>query len=173
MLALLFVNDIECVKAFARILRLQVKTDRSSTVNYEVEYRSTSGRFSRWTIAQHPFRAAVHYGNRLYPERKADVASASNLQGLLPFSFFFGLLSDAVHAKPLSFTTLPLPEDVELVGSPLLHFEIEVQDCTEVTLFAYLEDVDVSSNFAHYVTEGNVSPSQPTTLLYTRISMHC
>eukprot|EP00921_Rhytidocystis_pertsovi_P015859 GHVQ01025119.1.p1 GENE.GHVQ01025119.1~~GHVQ01025119.1.p1 ORF type:complete len:1467 (-),score=212.58 GHVQ01025119.1:374-4774(-) len=139
----------------------------SSTVHdvvpFKVDYQATTGIFSRWLIAQQPFRMAVSYGNQLFPARavhpmrqRTETAANSNsgTDSSYPSSKF---------ASRLSFTTAAQTEPLEMVGSPWVKFSAYVSGCTEVSLFVYLEDVDLSNGFSHYVTEGKVVASHRVT----------
>lgn len=127
-------------------------------IDYDVEYLSSTGEYSRWTIAQHPFRMSVNYGNRLLQQRKkpsftltlSPSSGNSHPVSLSPFEM------DVLQVQPLSFVTEPLVDAVEMVGSAFLNLTISVQGCNEVTLFAYLEDLDIASGYSHYITEGQV-----------------
>ncbi|KAL8271820.1 hypothetical protein Esti_004210 [Eimeria stiedai] len=139
------------------------------TIDYTVEYLSTSGEYSRWTIAQHPFRLSVNYGNRLFQRKKRPqftlTLSPSSLESSEPMSFS-PFEMELLQARPLSFVTEPLTEELEMIGSAFLHLTVFVEGCNEVSVFAYLEDLDVNSGFSHYVTEGQVVASnRPSALM--------
>ena len=59
----------------------------------------------------------------------------------------------ANDAKALTYTTLPLQEDVEIVGHPVVHLWLTTQ-APDLDLFVYLEVVDPDGR-STYVTEGN------------------
>ncbi|CDJ56311.1 hypothetical protein EMWEY_00052010 [Eimeria maxima] len=44
-----------------------------------------------------------------------------------------------------------------MVGSAFLSLTIKAKHCNEISLFAYLEDVDINNGFSHYVTEAQAS----------------
>ncbi|KAL8430154.1 hypothetical protein Efla_001818 [Eimeria flavescens] len=143
--------------------RMKQQTEEQTTVEYSVEYLSTSGEYSRWTIAQHPFRLSVNYGNRLFQRKKRPdfaltVSGAEEEQHAAPVSLSpFSI--ESLLARPLSFVTEPLEQAVQMVGSAFLHLTVAVEACDEVSVFAYLEDLDLSSGYSHYVTEGQVVAS--------------
>lgn len=127
-------------------------------LDYAVEYLSSTGEYSRWTIAQHPFRLSVNYGNRLFQRKKRPeftLTLSPEPGDTQPFSLS-PYTMDYLQARPLSFVTEPLSEALEMVGSAFLHLVIAVKDCNEVSVFAYIEDLDVVSGYSHYVTEGQV-----------------
>ncbi|CDJ37661.1 X-Pro dipeptidyl-peptidase domain-containing protein, putative [Eimeria tenella] len=188
----LFKNDSN-----AYLMTTEAAASSPGYLDYEVEYLSSSGLYSRWTIAQHPFRLSVNYGNRLYPKREFPSFSltvvpslppgepsgaASVLQLLLlpeknganaqqnrresaenaaqpPRSSLYLQQQQQQRAQPLSFLSPPLLLPTDFVGSAFLQLSIQVFNCNELTLFAYLEDVDLLTGYAHYVTEGQVVAS--------------
>lgn len=138
----------------------QFPSKLSPRLHYDVEYFSTTGVFSRWVIAQHPFRQAVHYGNRLFARRtrpdfpiNLSPLSGAESESFHPSPFYL----DSVHARLLSWTSGVLLEDIDVVGSAWIHLQMFVKSCTDIAVFVYLEAVDVNGGFAHYVTEGKVS----------------
>lgn len=137
-------------------------------IDYAVEYLSSSGEYSRWTIAQHPFRLSVNYSNRLFQRKKRpDFTLTLNPENddTQPFSLSPYTI-DFLEAQPLSFLTEPLSETLEMIGSAFLNLRIAVRDCNEVNVFAYIEDLEVSSGYSHYVTEGHVVASnRPSKIL--------
>ena len=132
------------------------------SVDYEVEYLSSSGEYSRWPIAQHPFRLFINYGNRLFIKTKQPEFSLSlgvstdEDKEREPFSFS-PFTPSQLLARPLSFLSQPLERDLQMVGSAFLNLFIKAKHCNEISLFAYLEDVDVAAGFSHYVTEAQAS----------------
>eukprot|EP00920_Eleutheroschizon_duboscqi_P043011 GHVT01102378.1.p1 GENE.GHVT01102378.1~~GHVT01102378.1.p1 ORF type:complete len:1455 (-),score=175.23 GHVT01102378.1:1567-5931(-) len=152
----------------------------ASILTYEVDYRATSGTFSRWAIAQHPFRILVHYGNRLFSRREPghvppfllghsrngadEISGASETVAALavpPVETSPTPASpiSASVAQPLSWTSARIASPVRMVGSAWVRFHMFVQNCTDVSVFVYLEDVDLETGFAHYVTEGKMVAS--------------
>ncbi|OEH79591.1 x-pro dipeptidyl-peptidase domain-containing protein [Cyclospora cayetanensis] len=142
-------------------LAVEKKREQSVAIEYTVEYLFSSGEYSRWIIGQHPFRMPVHYGNRLFPMKRRPEfpLTISPDQGhpqhfsLSPYSL------DQLLARPLSFVTDPLLEPIEMVGSAFLSLTIYAENCNDLTLFAYLEDVDVAVGYSHYITEGQLMAS--------------
>jgi uncharacterized protein len=61
-------------------------------------------------------------------------------------------------AKGWTWTTEPLPRDVEVIGSPIVHLWLR-SSMSDADLFAYLEDVAPDGS-SHYVTEGVLRASQ-------------
>ncbi|XP_026192394.1 uncharacterized protein LOC34620033 [Cyclospora cayetanensis] len=141
--------------------QVEKKREQSVAIEYTVEYLFSSGEYSRWIIGQHPFRMPVHYGNRLFPMKRRPEfpLTISPDQGhpqhfsLSPYSL------DQLLARPLSFVTDPLLEPIEMVGSAFLSLTIYAENCNDLTLFAYLEDVDVAVGYSHYITEGQLMAS--------------
>lgn len=134
---------------------------KETYLDYTVEYLSSTGEYSRWTIAQHPFRLFVNYGNRLFQRKKRPeftLTLSPSTENAEPFSLY-PYEMDHLQAKPLCFVTEPLSEAVEMIGSAFLHLTIAVKDCTEVSMFAYIEDLDIASGYSHYVAEGKVVAS--------------
>ena len=134
------------------------QTEEATHVDYSVEYLSSTGEYSRWTIAQHPFRLPVNYGNRRFQRKKRPdftLTLSPNTDDAQPISLS-PFAMEQLLARPLSFVTEPMHEAVEMIGSAFLHLKIAVKDCNELSMFAYLEDVDVASGYSHYVTEGQV-----------------
>ncbi|PHJ25428.1 hydrolase family protein [Cystoisospora suis] len=142
-----------------RLLLRRFPSKRSPRVHYNVEYFSTTGVFSRWVIAQHPFRQAVHYGNRLFPRRvrpdfpiNLSPPPGAAGESFHPSPFYL----DSVHASLLSWTSGVLLENIDVVGSAWVHLQLFVKSCTDVSVFVYLEAVDVNNGYSHYVTEGKI-----------------
>lgn len=136
----------------------EAETAQAPHVEYTVDYLSSTGEYSRWPIAQHPFRLSVNYGNRLLQKPKRPeftITLGPDSQRAQPFSLSPYTI-DHLHARPLSFVTKPLSVSLAMVGSAFLHLSIAVKDCNEVSMFAYIEDLDVASGYSHYVTEGKV-----------------
>lgn len=143
------------------------ETAQAPHLEYTVEYLSSTGEYSRWPIAQHPFRISVNYGNRLLQKPKRPgfpITLSPDPKRAQPFSLSPYAI-DHLHARPLSFVTEPLSMPLTMVGSAFLHLSIAVKDCNEVSMFAYIEDLDVASGYSHYVTEGQIMashrPSKP------------
>jgi hypothetical protein len=63
----------------------------------------------------------------------------------------------ANDAKALTYTTPPLPVDVEVVGYPIAHLWLAA-DAPDLDVFVYLEHVD-RSGASTYVTEGTLRAS--------------
>lgn len=150
---------IACVTYGYAELCLQGRQAPGETpVDYTVEYLSSTGEYSRWTIAQHPFRLSVNYGNRLFQRKKRPeftLTLSPSFKTRQPYSLSPYELDD-LQARPLSFMSEPLPAAVEMVGSAFLHLTVAVKDCNDASVFAYIEDLDVASGYSHYVTEGQV-----------------
>jgi putative CocE/NonD family hydrolase len=60
-------------------------------------------------------------------------------------------------ARCLTYTSAPLPDDLEVTGHPIVHFWI-ASTTRDVDLVVYLEEVD-GDGFSRYVTEGNLRAS--------------
>eukprot|EP00922_Rhytidocystis_sp_ex-Travisia-forbesii_P020724 GHVS01030454.1.p1 GENE.GHVS01030454.1~~GHVS01030454.1.p1 ORF type:complete len:601 (-),score=96.28 GHVS01030454.1:818-2620(-) len=153
----------------AAAVRTGVYSTIQDVVSFKVDYQSTTGIFSRWLIAQHPFRMAINYGNLLFPARAThpmrqrpqkphvdehNRRRAAAQQGKA--------VREPAFSSRLSFTTAALRDEVAMVGSPWVKFSTYVTGCTEVSLFVYLEDVDLANGYSHYVTEGKVVASHRT-----------
>ncbi|EYF05115.1 CocE/NonD family hydrolase [Chondromyces apiculatus] len=61
---------------------------------------------------------------------------------------------DARKAQRLSYTSAPLPADLEVTGHPMLTLQITSR-APDATVFAYLEEVTAEGS-VHYVTEGQL-----------------
>eukprot|EP00922_Rhytidocystis_sp_ex-Travisia-forbesii_P066928 GHVS01099427.1.p1 GENE.GHVS01099427.1~~GHVS01099427.1.p1 ORF type:complete len:1674 (-),score=300.25 GHVS01099427.1:984-6005(-) len=140
-------------------------------VSFKVDYQATTGIFSRWLIAQHPFRMAISYGNFLFPARGTHPMRQRQLDSRMTEESRRGgrrgtsstNSESSTFSARLSFTTAALTQEVGTVGSPWVKFSAYVSGCTEVSLFVYLEDVDLANGYSHYVTEGKVVASHRTT----------
>ncbi|KFG42358.1 hydrolase CocE/NonD family protein [Toxoplasma gondii p89] len=151
-----------------RLLLKKFPSKLSPRLHYDVEYFSTTGVFSRWVIAQHPFRQAVHYGNRLFarrtrPDFPINLSPLPGAEGesFHPSPFYL----DSLHARLLSWTSGVLVEEVDVVGSAWIHLQMFVKSCTDIAVFVYLEAVDVNGGYSHYVTEGKIVVShRPVTV---------
>ncbi len=62
--------------------------------------------------------------------------------------------------KALTFTTRPLPTNVEVAGHPVVHLWL-ITDAPDLDVFVYLEEVDDKGN-STYITEGNLRASHRT-----------
>ncbi|PFH35050.1 hydrolase CocE/NonD family protein [Besnoitia besnoiti] len=142
-----------------KLLLKKFPSKLSPRLHYDVEYFATTGVFSRWVIAQHPFRQAIHYGNRLFARRvRPDFPiNLSPLPGAGGESFHPSpFYLDSMHASLLSWTSGVLLEDMDVVGSAWVHLQMFVKSCTDISVFVYLEDVEVNGGYSHYVTEGKI-----------------
>jgi putative CocE/NonD family hydrolase len=65
--------------------------------------------------------------------------------------------------KGLTYTSPPLPFDVQVTGHPVVHLWVS-STAQDVDFFAYLEEVD-ESGFSHYITEGTLRASHRATTI--------
>jgi putative CocE/NonD family hydrolase len=114
-------------------------------------------------------RKKFHLGSDLRPEQSSDPGSSDKY--LVDYSTTTGTLSRwaAVNwghkypnmrdndAKALTYTTKPLESSVQVIGHPVVRFQLKT-DAPDLDIFAYLEEVDEDGN-STYVTEGNLRVS--------------
>ncbi len=103
---------------------------KSGTVNYTIDYTSTSGLTSGWNSLVPTYM----HGPTNYPDRRKE------------------------DEKLLSFTTDKLPGRIDIAGSPVISMNFSA-DANDATVFCYLEDVGPDSSVT-YVTEGMFRPLQ-------------
>jgi uncharacterized protein len=94
---------------------------------YQVDYATTTGTSTRWT-------AGYNVMSPIYPNT-------------LMFN----------DEKGLTYSTPPLPAEVEVTGHPVVHLWI-TSSASDGDFFVYLEDITEAS-FSKYITEGNLRAS--------------
>jgi putative CocE/NonD family hydrolase len=108
-------------------LSLDMPVTTNGADEYLVDYSTTSGTATRWTAGY-------------------DVMST-----VYPNTMMFN------DEKGLTYTTPPLPAEVEVTGHPVVHLWV-TSSASDGDFFVYLEDIGEDS-YSQYVTEGNLRAS--------------
>jgi putative CocE/NonD family hydrolase len=106
--------------------------DSAAADEYTVDYTSTSGAFNRWRNG--------YGGRREIPER----------------STFFDERTPE-DEKALTYTSVPMTEDLTLLGYPLVHLWVSSSH-SDGDFFVYLEEVDAEGK-SNYLSEGAMRAS--------------
>ncbi len=108
-------------------LSLDLPVTTTGVDEYLVDYSTTSGTATRWTAGY-------------------DVMSP-----VYPNTMMFN------DEKGLTYTTPPLPAEVEVTGHPVVHLWV-TSSAKDGDFFVYLEDIS-EAHYSKYVTEGNLRAS--------------